>query len=107
MTEETSIELFRLINEALLLATDPGTVALLEAVKFHEAGLAALQAPAVSELRKGDFCEGCGGTIISRLCTCGRAHPNWDKPRLNCGCEDPEICEDRDELCPIPTGEKE
>lgn len=29
----------------------------------------------ISELR----CEGCGGKIISRLCTCGKAHPYWNK----------------------------
>ena len=41
MTEEQSIELFRHLNEALLLARDPGSIALIEAVKYHESLMAA------------------------------------------------------------------
>ena len=32
-----------------------------------------------SKLKEGESCEGCGGKIISRLCTCGKAHPYWNK----------------------------
>lgn len=33
----------------------------------------------VSLRKRGESCEGCGGTIISRLCTCGTPHPYWDQ----------------------------
>lgn len=72
MTEGRSIELFRLLNEALEVATDPGSIALLEAVKFHETHL----------VLKEDLPLPIPATGIP------------------CGCDDPATCEDRDDSCP-------
>lgn len=67
------------LNEALLIAEaaeHPGTVALLEATKFHEAQFAIEDKRELPESERGE---------------------------LICGCDDPALCTDRDATCYIPT----
>jgi hypothetical protein len=75
MTEENSIELFRLIYRAIDLAEDEGSIALLEAVKFREAQLSATHQ----------------GQRITPVAPTGE---------LPCGCDSYVECKDKDTACP-------
>jgi hypothetical protein len=112
---------YDLVDKAVEVATDPGTIGLLRAARHHESVQTGSDSEIANALRNakqddrpprgfwasGDYVRSCirckamfiGDKRAGHCADCAYA----DAPP--CGCDDPETCEDRDESCPPKKGE--